>query len=65
MTILGCLGISEFWTISDWTELGLVGLSVSSFLSAVTSFALFSFLLHDTSMGFMCTETTVTCFAVL
>ena len=39
MTILGCLGISEFWTISDWTELGLVELSVSSFLSAVTSFA--------------------------
>ena len=31
MTILGCLGISEFWTISDWTELGLVELSVSSF----------------------------------
>ena len=49
VTILGCLGISEFWTISDWTELGLVGLSVSSFLSAVTSFALFSFLLHDTT----------------
>ena len=36
---LRCLGISEFWTISDWTELGLVELSVSSFLSAVTSFA--------------------------
>ena len=36
---LGCLGISEFWTISDWTELGLVELSLSGFLSAVTSFA--------------------------
>ena len=39
MTILGCLGISEFWTISDWTELGLVELILSGFLSAVTSFA--------------------------
>ena len=52
MTILGCLGTSEFWTISDWTELGLVELSLSGFLSAVMSFALFSFL-HDMSMGFM------------
>ena len=43
MTILGCLGISEFWTISDWTEIGLVELSLSGFLSAVMSFALFSF----------------------
>ena len=42
-TAVGCLGISEFWTISDWTELGLVELSLSSFLSAVMSFALFSF----------------------
>ena len=25
----------------------------------------FSFFLHDMSMGFMCTETTVICFAVL
>ena len=39
MTILGCLGISEFWTISDWTELGLVGLSLCDFLLAVTGFA--------------------------
>ena len=39
MTILRCLGILEFWTISDWTELGLVELSLSGFLSAVTSFA--------------------------
>ena len=38
-TILGCLGTSEFWTISDWTELGLVELSLTGFLSAVTSFA--------------------------
>ena len=53
MTILGCLGISEFWTISDWTEIGLVELSLSGFLSAVMSFALFSFFLHDMSMGFM------------
>ena len=30
---LGCLGISEFWTISDWTELGLVELSLSGFVS--------------------------------
>ena len=36
---LGCLGISEFWTISDWTELGLVELSLSSFLLAVMSLA--------------------------
>ena len=62
---LGCLGISEFWTISDWTELGLVELSLCGFLSAVTSFAWVFILLHDMSMGFMCTETTVICFAVL
>ena len=54
MTILGCLGISEFWTISDWTELGLVELSLCDFLSAVTSFCMsFHFLLHDMSMGFV------------
>ena len=39
MTILGCLGISEFWTISDWTELGLVELSLCDFFLTVTSFA--------------------------
>ena len=39
MTILGCLGALEFWTISDWTELELVELSLCGFLSAVTSFA--------------------------
>ena len=31
MTILGRLGILEFWTISDWTELGLVELSFCDF----------------------------------
>ena len=64
MTILGCLGISEFWTISDWTELGLVELSVSSFLSAVMSVALFSFFCM-TCLWVLCAETTVICFAVL
>ena len=34
-------------------------------MSAVMSFALFSFLLHDMSMGFIRVETTVICFAVL
>ena len=48
MTILGCLGTSEFWTISDWTELGLVELSQLS-----RALHEFSFLLHDMSMGFM------------
>ena len=33
MTILGCLGILEFWTISDWTELGLVELSLCDFFN--------------------------------
>ena len=28
--VLRCRGLSEFWTISDWTELGLVELSSSS-----------------------------------
>ena len=68
MTILGCLGTSEFWTISDWTELGLVELSVSGFVVfCQLSRALheFSFLLHDMSMGFIRVGTTVICFAVL
>ena len=50
---LSILEVSEFWTISDWTEFGLVRPSLSSFLmSAVMSFALVSFFLHDMSMGF-------------
>ena len=53
MTILGCLGISEFWTISDWTELGLVELSLSSFVSCHELCMSFHFFLHDMSMGFM------------
>ena len=42
MTILGCLGISEFWTISDWTELGLVE----------TQFVWFSVSCHKLCMSF-------------
>ena len=34
-------------------------------MSAVMSFALFSFLLRDMFMGFIRVETTVICFAVL
>ena len=63
--VLRSFGISEFWTISDWTELGLVELNFRSLLSAVMRFARVFILLHDTSMGSMCTETTVICFAVL
>ena len=66
MTILGCLGISEFWTISDWTELGLVELSLSGFSVSCHEFCtVFIFFLHDMSMGFIRAETTVICFAVL
>ena len=53
MTILGCLGISEFWTISDWTELGLVELSCVIFCQLSRVLHEFSFLLHDMSMGFV------------
>ena len=53
--------LDDFGLDGTWT----CGTQFERFLSAVMSFALFSFLLHDTSMGFMCTETTVTCFAVL
>ena len=53
MTILGCLGILEFWTISDWTELGLVELSLCDFCQLSRVLHEFSFLLHDMSMGFM------------
>ena len=63
--VLRCLGISEFWTISDWTEFRLVELSLSSFSSAVMSFARVFIFLHDMSIGFTCTETTVICFVVL
>ena len=52
MSILRCLGISEFWTISDWTELGLVELSLSRFVSCHELCMSFHFL-HDMSMGFM------------
>ena len=38
------LGISKFWTISDWTEFRLLRPSWNSLMSAAMSFALFSFL---------------------
>ena len=50
---LSVLGISEFWTISDWTEFGLVKPSlISSDFSCREFYTVFIFL-HDMSMGFM------------
>ena len=64
--LLSVLGISKFWTISDWTEFWTCETEFEQFfISAVVSFALFSFLLHDMSMGFIRVETTVICFAVM